>query len=151
MLNIEYKKGNLFANLKEGAIHLHACNGQGKWGPVIAEQFKKRFPNSYLAYSKLPNKVGEGYILEEDDYKVGCLITSKYYGKRKDPPKKILVSTYLAVQKLLESTEEENILIQSPKINAGKFATPWDKTEEILIRACEKVGKEVTWIVWELD
>lgn len=150
MLKIEYRKGDLFSNLNKEAIHLHACNAQGQWGPVIASIFKNRFPKSFLAYSSKNNKTGDGYQLDLDDYKVGCLITSKHYGSRKDDPKQILVNTYMAIKNLLSSVDAESIIIQSPKINAGKFNVPWHLTEKIIERACISSNKEIYWIVWEL-
>lgn len=148
---LEYKKGDFFKNLQEKAIHLHACNSQGQWGPVIARIFKNRFPKSYEAHRLRGNKVGDGYFLDEDDYKVGCLITSMGYGKRKDPVPKILTHTYMAIQRLIESIEDEDILIQSPKINAGKFAVRWVLTAKVIKRACNKFpDKNINWIVWEL-
>ncbi|MDB4330128.1 macro domain-containing protein [bacterium] len=151
MLNLEYKKGDLFSNLKEEAIHLHANNASGNWGKGIAKMFRARFPGAYEAHINRPNSVGDGYFLDEDDYKVGCLITSHGYGKRKDPPSKILVQTYMSIQKLLESIDENEIFIQSPKINSGKFAVRWGLTAKVIKRACSKYpDKNVNWTVWEL-
>jgi len=150
LVKFEYCRGNLFDNLQKEAIHLHACNAQGQWGPVIAAKFKERFYKSYIAYASRNNKTGDGYIIDVDDYKVGCLITSKYYGYRKDPPKQILINTFHAIKNLLSSTDAKSIIIQSPKINSGKFQVPWDLTERVIRRAIEGQDKEVLWRVWEL-
>jgi len=149
MLKLEYRRGDLFANLKDDAIHLHACNSQNKWGAGVAVLFRKIFPKSYIEHCSRNNKVGDGYVLSEDTFKVGCLITSTYYGQKKDPPRKILVNTYMALISLFNSIEGD-IVIQSPKINSGKFDVPWELTEKIIERACAKVGREVSWTVWEL-
>jgi len=144
-----YRKGNLFNDLNKDVIYLHACNAQGLWGAGVAILFKMKFPDAYLAYIKKGNKCGDGYIVRHQDYKIGCLITSKYYGKRKDSPKKILVQTYTALQNMLNTISENEITIYSPKINSGYFATPWDATEKVIKLACSKTDKKITWVVWE--
>ena len=148
-MKIIHKKGNLFKDLNTNIIYLHSCNAQGHWGAGIATQFKSIFPKSFLAHAKRRNKPGDGYIVKHDDFDIACLITSEFYGKRKDPPKKILVQTYLALQNLFASISEEEVTIYSPKINSGFFATPWYATEKVIVRACEKMGKKVNWVVWE--
>lgn len=147
-MELEYKRGNLFKDINVGVIYLHACNAQGHWGAGIATQFKSIFPKSFVAHTKKSNNPGDGYVLDCGSYKVACLITSKHYGRRKDPPKKILVQTYMAILSVLEDVPE-GATIYSPKINSGYFATPWDATEKVIIRACEKINKNIKWIVWE--
>jgi len=144
-----YKRGNLFSDLNKDIIYLHACNAQGHWGAGIAVQFKKFFPKAFEDHKRMLNNPGDGYLVGHDDYKVGCLITSRFYGARKDPPKKILVQTYIALQNMLNTISENEITIYSPKINSGYFATPWDATEKVIKRACEKIDKNINWIVWE--
>jgi len=145
-----YRRGNLFDKLDKDVIYLHACNAQGLWGAGVATQFKMTFPDAYLAHIRKSNKCGEGYIVHHRDYKVACLITSEHYGKRKDPPKKILVQTYTALQNMLNNISENEITVYSPKINSGYFATPWDATEKVIKLACSKVNKKITWVVWEI-
>jgi len=147
-MKLDYKRGNLFKDINSEVVYLHACNAQGQWGAGIATQFKKIFPKSFVAHTKKINNPGDGYVLNCGGYKVACLITSKYYGQRKDPPKKILVQTYMAILDMLEELPEGSI-IYSPKINSGYFATPWSATEKVIIRACEKINKNIKWIVWE--
>lgn len=148
-MEIKYRKGNLFQDLNTDVVYLHSCNAQGHWGAGIATQFKRIFPDSFLAHVKKKNNPGDGYIVNHMQFKIACLITSKHYGRLKDPPKKILVQTYIAVQNMLNDIVEDKITIYSPKINSGYFATPWDATEKVIIRACEKTDKKITWVVWE--
>lgn len=150
MIKFEYKKGDLFKNLHKEYIHLHANNSYGNWGAGIAKKFAVRFPKSYFYHKKMPNKVGDGYVIDVEDYKVGCLITSSGYGSRKDPPEMILKNTYKSILNLVSSSIEEDIYIQSPKINAGLFMVLWKDTEEVLIKACETFPKKIIWRVWEL-
>ena len=100
---------------------------------------------------KIINKVGMGYVLRDDGYNVGCLITSKFYGMRKDNPRTILVNTYNSLLNLFSSIEQDSFVIQSPKINSGLFATPWDLTSKIIERAISKFeDKDITWITREI-
>lgn len=149
-VKLTYTKGNLFSNLTEDVVYLHACNSQNVWGAGVSVLFKKHFYKAYLDYKRKNNKCGDGYVVSHMGFRIACLITSERYGKLKDPPKKILVQTYIAVQKLLESLPDKEVTIYSPKINSGYFATPWVATEKVIIRACEKIDKKINWIVWEL-
>lgn len=144
-------KGDLFSNLKEkqNVILTHSCNSKGVWGSGVAKIFHTKFPKAYEQYKNRVCKVGEGFIVTENGYRIGCLITSKSYGAFVDPPKKIAESTYFAIKNLLESIEEEEIEIHSPKINAGLFKTPWQWTKKAIVKACEESGKKVKWVVWE--
>ena len=128
MSSIIELKGDLFLYLNKEDIFLQSCNAQNTWGSGIARQFAFNFPKSYESHKKITNKVGMGYILEDDGYRVGCLITSKFYGMRKDNPRTILVNTYNSLLNLFSSIEQDSFVIQSPKINSGLFATPWDLT-----------------------
>jgi O-acetyl-ADP-ribose deacetylase (regulator of RNase III) len=149
ILKISYKKGDLFHNLTDKAIYLHACNSQKIWGAGVSIYFKKYFYKAYLEYKSKINNPGDGYIVNHDTYKIACLITSEHFGFRKDSPKKILVQTYVALQNMMNKISEKDITIYSPKINSGYFATPWEATEKVIIRACEKTDKNINWIVWE--
>lgn len=151
MSSIIELKGNLFDYLNKEDIFLQACNGQGNWGAGIAKDFARHFPLSYYAHQKKVHKVGDGYLLQEDGYQLGCIITSKFYGKRKDSPREILINTYVSIIKLINSIDSDIITIQSPKINSGLFATPWDKTARVIQRAMDKFeDKDITWITREL-
>ena len=148
-MRLIYKKGDIFEKLVEGIIYVQSCNGQNIWGAGISLKFRKNFPDAYQIYQKKKNRVGDGYIVNHGKYLIGCLITSEFYGKLKDPPKKILVQTYTALQNMFQTISEKEITIYSPKINSGYFATPWDATEKVIIRACENIDKKIGWVVWE--
>ena len=148
-INLLYNKGDLFKDMNKDAIYLQACNAQGHWGAGIAIQFKREFMKAFIAHTKKRNKCGDGYIVKHDQFKIACLITSEFYGRKKDSPKKILVQTYVAIQNLLKDIDEDNLLIYSPKINSGYFNTPWYATERVILRACEKTDKNIEWVIWE--
>jgi len=144
-------KGNLFDYLNKDDIFLHSCNGQGTWGAGIAKGFAKNFPKSYISHKERHNKVGDGYVLKDDGYNVGCIITSEFYGTRKAPPKEILVFTFISLIKLFSSFESDSFTIQSPKINSGLFKVPWDLSAKIIERAISKCPeKDITWVTREL-
>jgi len=150
MLTLSYKKGNLFKSLKEDVVYLHACNSQNVWGAGISLSFKKYFPIAYEDYLLKKNETGMGYFVYHNNYRVACLITSKFYGLLKDNPKKILYNTYLSLNNLLNSSKEKNLTIYSPKINSGYFETPWPLTEKVIKLVCEQKKINIDWTVWEL-
>ena len=150
--SFEVVSGDLFTDLskKKNFILLHSCNAQGRWGSGIAKTFHSKFKNAYEQYRTHPKKVGNGFIVSENGYRIGCLITSKGYGKYVDPPKQIAESTYIALKELLENVSDTDIEIHSPKINAGLFNTPWQWTKKSIVKACEESNKRIKWVVWEL-
>lgn len=152
LLDFQVIKGDLFSDLanKKGVILTHSCNAQGRWGSGVAKVFHSKFKQAYELYRTHAQKVGDGFVVEENGYRIGCLITSKGYGAFVDPPKKIAENTYLAIKALLDSVPENEIEIHSPKINAGLFNTPWSWTKKSITKACDESDKKIKWIVWEL-
>jgi ADP-ribose 1''-phosphate phosphatase len=108
---------------------VHACNCQGVWGSGIALQFKNKFPEEYRIY--------KNFCVESDAYpsvslvanRIGCLFTSRAYGKHVDSPEDILRNTKWAIIDLLSKT---TMKIAMPKINSGLFNVPWEQTEAVL-------------------
>lgn len=153
LVSFEVVKGDLFSDLKSKQaphIILHANNSKGRWGHGVAVCFAKRFPCAYKEHRERVNRVGDGYFLSEGLYRIGCLITSKGYGVHKDPPSVILEHTDKSIENLLLFCPEDEITIHSPKINAGLFNVPWQKTKSVIKEVCEKSYKKVWWVVWEL-
>ena len=153
--SFEVRKGDMLKALNTTDIFVHSCNGQGVWGSGIAAAIRGRCPKAYEQYKAGPNKVGNGYIVADGDYKIGCLITSKGYGKYVDSSKNIASNTLLAISSLLDDLEEKGITevtIHSPKINSGLFRTPWQWTKKAIKNACNihNPSIKVKWIVWEL-
>ena len=160
---LHYKKGDIFGALNKKDIFVHACNAQGVWGAGIAKKFKQRFPLAFKEHTEIVNFPGHGYVVQHESYKIGCLITSEYYGKYADSPKDIADNTYRAVGnmlmdiKFLVQTGESKpgITIHSPKINTGLFKTPWHKTEKSILTALAEFSLPnpdiiKAWIIWEL-
>lgn len=150
MINIHYKKGDIFRVLEKDVVYLHSCNSQNVWGAGVSLSFLKNFPEAYKIYKSKLNNPGDGYVLKSGEYNVACLITSKFFGQYKDPPKKIIKQTYTALINMLSSIPDKDITIYSPKINSGYFATPWEATEKVIKLVCSKSDKNITWVIWEL-
>jgi len=153
MGRIEYRKGDMLKDPPKGVFLLHSCNTKGVWGPYIAQQFKQKWPEAYEQYRDLclntGMSAGDACIVAEDaDHPIICLFTSVGHGLNVDPPEEILKATRDALNELpLEELGE--IEIHSPKINSGKFKTPWEATEAIIEEVLKK-NPLVKWVVWDL-
>ena len=135
-------------------IFVHACNSKGVWGSGIAKQFKNQFKQAYIQYHSFcmnpDTRPGDACIVEENDYKIGCLITSNGYGKYTDEPKKIIVNTHRAVKDLLDLIETPEVHIQSNVFNSGLFGVPWKHTQKVLERIGLTTQRDIYWTVWDL-
>ena len=128
-------KGDLF-NAPKGSIIIHACNTQGAWGAGIAKDFAKRFPKARDLYSWYckeygPSLLGTCLLLPAGDHTIGCLFTSKSFGRFVDKPDRILASTKLAITDLIRQYVLKKPL-HTCKINSGMFGVPWSDTKDIL-------------------
>ena len=72
---------------------------------------------------------------------IGCLFTSRHYGRRRDSPGRILAATAPAMVDLLRKVNAWNAEaepgerigeVRMCKINSGLFAVPWAKTRAVL-------------------
>lgn len=147
---IQYKKISLF-DAPKGSILVHACNAQGIWGSGIAKDFKSEFPKSFEQYNKyctnnLPyHTSGTALVTEEENnYRVGCLITSSDFGGRLNAEKLILDNTKHALEKLAQ-THPNSQVYYSNKFNSGFFKVPWEQTEKLIKDFVKKHNK--TWII----
>lgn len=117
----------------EDCYLMHACNAQGGWGAGIAKEFAKKYPKSYEEYkdfcAEVGNATGQTLVTSEN---IICLITSEFYGRKKDPPEIITINTMKAVHDLLIQFPTRNMNIFLPKINSGLFGVDWKATEFIL-------------------
>lgn len=155
---IEYRKGDLFNAEGDNTILVHACNCEGSWGAGIAAEFKRRYPKYYSEYEDYCYKYDKTLLgmaiqfrgfAKDPGQAIACLFTSYGYGTRKDSERLILRRTEAAVNCLL-STLPKGVEVHSPKMNAGLFRVPWEKTESI-INNCLKKYPDVKWVVWELE
>lgn len=137
---IEYHTGSLF-DVQSGYLG-HACNCRGVWGSGIAVDFKRLFPEAFLAYSNRCQEfgrhlAGSAFIAG----RVVCLFTSDGYGANVDTPAKIVEQTAWAVEQLEKAGLTE---INIPKINSGRFNVPWELTEKVL------KNSTITFRVWSV-
>jgi ADP-ribose 1''-phosphate phosphatase len=146
MPKILTSKGSLFDAPKKSII-CHAVNCRGVWGSGIAKQFADKYPKAYQLYTKLCKEKGDSLVgscqlISAGDLVIGCLFTSRGFGKYVDGPYEILKNTHLAVKDLLEQNTD-GYAIHMCKINSGLFAVPWEDTLKVL----ESFDREFT--VWE--
>jgi len=154
---IKIVKGDIFKNLKDDVILLHACNAQGVWGSGVAVEFKNRFPQSYTEYKNFCEEQAQEYhwgargmclITSEN---IACLVTSFKYGKEKDDPATILKSTSMALEDMFNQLVQKQLVkVYSPKINSGLFQVPWRSTEEVIQKCIYQSSLNVEWTVFEL-
>ena len=150
-------------------------NCEASWGAGIAKAFKDRYPKAYEDYADHCEEHGHSLLgqallippLETstpsnqdhngDDegfhegaatapkHFVGCLYTSRAFGRKRDKPARILEVTKPAVEDLLRRIAEWNVMVEAErgdgekvgevrmcKVNSGLFGVPWEKTKEVL-------------------
>jgi ADP-ribose 1''-phosphate phosphatase len=170
LFRCEEMNGDLFANKQQYDVLVHACSCTGSWGAGIAKEFGKRFPLAKLGHDDFlqmcrvlrMESLGKSYLsrLERDSkdlektHSVGCLFTSRGYGKAKGEPGVILDATMYAIEYLLRDIEastpgDQPIRIASPCINAGLFGVPWHLTREIILKALWDHPR-IYWQIWRL-
>ena len=152
---LTYLEGSVFSD-EEADILCQACNCQHVWGAGIAKEFKKRFPWAFTmegASSWNPGDFSLYSLMDECNVSILCLYTSEGFGKNRDSTSDILWNTHRALFDFWEyldwhfqNTTLEDIVIASPRINAGLFGVPWEQTETILQAFVKLTG--VNWHVW---
>ncbi|TGZ82704.1 hypothetical protein EX30DRAFT_369766 [Ascodesmis nigricans] len=169
--NITFRTGDLF-NAPPDSILIHACNCQGSWNSGVAAGFKAKFPKAYAIYRSycLSNQpatpsspsplLGTSLLIPPQPgdkmypYWVGCLFTSTHYGRKVDPPEKIMRSTKEALDdmvKLVEEREKNGEMRGNesewhlPRINSLRFRVTW----EVTMRQLEETGRSM--VVWVYD
>ncbi|TLD39675.1 hypothetical protein E2P81_ATG00662 [Venturia nashicola] len=146
-LIITDRVGDIF-DAPDGAVIIHACNCMGSWSAGIAAAFKQRYPKAYAKYAlyckqNMPNSLwGTALLIPPMETKgprhyVGCLFTSRRYGRGKDSPAQILAKTGPAMEDLVEMmrrpTAKDTITeIRICQINSGLFSVPWEKSKAII-------------------
>jgi ADP-ribose 1''-phosphate phosphatase len=149
-------KGDLFG-APSNTLLVHACNCVGSWNAGIALAFQKKYPAHYAIYqahckSRTPNSLLSTCLLippqpgSGPNHWIGCLFTSRKYGRGKDSKDDILDSTDSALQDMLEQLED---LKKKPKgvwmckINSGSFKVPWSQTKKLIEALTFKGGLQI--------
>lgn len=150
------KKMDLFT-APENSIIIHASNAQGVWDSGIAKIFHKEYPSAFEQYHQICNYndvVGKFLIFpfsggdKNHNHQVATLVTSENYGGKVDSPKVILKNTKAALKDMMTfSAFKEGLIttVYSNKFNSGLFNVPWEDTEKLLTKFCNKY--KINWIV----
>ena len=136
--------GDIF-DAPDGTVIIHACNCVGSWGAGIAAAFKKNYPNAFKGYQAHCKKsdpeelIKTALLIPPKDgapkHWVGCLFTSKVYGKKKDTPQQILDATTPAMADLIKQMSHHAEMIKEIRIcqiNSGLFAVPWEHSKAVI-------------------
>ncbi|RMZ70652.1 adp-ribose 1 -phosphate phosphatase [Pyrenophora seminiperda CCB06] len=154
-LNLTYHTGPIFT-APPSTLLIHACNTHGAWGSGIALAFKQQYPLAYKIYNSFclvthspktrPVPTGTALLIPPVDgdkgHWIGCLFTSRGFGKAKDGGGVIVGNTGPAMEMLLEMVrvvgervdgEEGGVKeVRMCRINSGKFGVPWEKSAGVL-------------------
>lgn len=139
------KEGDIF-DAPDHAILTHACNCMGSWGSGIAAAFRKRYPKAFLAYKehcsnfKPEQLINTTLLIPPQESKgvqhwIGCLFTSRKYGRGKDSPQQILQATSPAVRDLANQISDAKDKIgelRMCRINSGLFSVPWGRSKALI-------------------
>jgi ADP-ribose 1''-phosphate phosphatase len=177
-IRITDRTGDLFAAPPQTLL-IHACNTIGSWGGGIALAFRNLYPAEFQIYRahcarSSPNQLLGTALLIPPQKKgagrghwIGCLFTSRRYGRAKDPPGEILRATGPAMRDLMRLVVEEEVRrgvrvigeVRMCRINAGLFAVPWGRSKWAIeemelgegeVPGCGKDGV-VEVVAWERE
>ncbi|KAK0652078.1 hypothetical protein B0T16DRAFT_405353 [Cercophora newfieldiana] len=147
-IRVTEKVGDIF-DAPPRSILIHACNAVGSWGGGIALAFRQHYPDAFKIYNghckrSVPQHlVGTALLIAPRDgtrreHYVGCLFTSRRFGKNKDSPSDILRATEPAMRDLIKqimgemASGEEVGEVRICHINSGLFAVPWDRSKNLI-------------------
>jgi ADP-ribose 1''-phosphate phosphatase len=155
-ITLTERKGDLFA-APPNTLLIHACNCIGSWNAGIALAFQKTYPAAYAIYqshcsSRTPNSLLSTCLLiqpqpgDRPNHWIGCLFTSRKFGRGKDSKDEILDSTDSALQDMLEQLEDGKKKprgVWMCKINSGSFKVPWVQTKKLIEALSFKGGLHI--------
>jgi ADP-ribose 1''-phosphate phosphatase len=145
-ITLTERRGDLF-DAPANTLLIHACNCVGSWNAGIALAFQKKYPAQYAIYqahckSRTPNSLLSTCLIIPPQpnsggpqHWIGCLFTSRKYGRGKDSKDDILDSTDSALQGMLEQLEDlkkKPKYVRMCKINSGSFKVPWSETKKLI-------------------
>lgn len=144
---IEFIKGDLFAYPGLSAIG-HGCNAAGAMGAGIAVEFKRRWPDMYLAYRKLcfdgSYKPGDVFLWQAQDVVIFNLCTQASW--RTHATLEAIERSVLAT--LVMANERKLMRVGLPRIGAGLGGLDWNEVKSLLTRLSE--SSQVTLVVFEM-
>ena len=157
-IRITDKPGDLF-DAPARALLVHACNAVGSWGGGVALAFRGRYPGAFGAYRahcarSTPDRLAGTALLippqrqtgqrrrrrqQQQQHYIGCLFTSRRYGRARDPPDAILRATGPAMRHLMRLVAEEEARsgvgiaeVRMCRVNSGLFAVPWESSRRAI-------------------
>jgi len=145
---ITYRTGDLFT-APPGSILVHSCNAQGIWGAGVALQMKNRYWEGFQDFKKWlrylsayqGQPLGHTRLLDRhsSSHSIASMVVSNGLGSSVDSPGVILEHTSMAIRHLLlqeiqGAVEQKRPVreLHSPRINAGLFNVPWERTEAVI-------------------
>ena len=171
-LNLTYHTGPIFT-APPRTLLIHACNTHGAWGSGIALAFKQRYPLAYKIYNSFclvthspklrPVPTGTVLLIPPVDgdmeHWIGCLFTSRGYGKARDGEETIVRNTGPAMEMLMElvrrvgEADGEDMIekVRMCRINSGKFGVKWERSARALEGICLRDGWVESVEVWDPD
>lgn len=156
--------GDIF-DAPNDTLIIHACNCIGSWGAGIAAAFRQRYPNAFETYKQhcktsTPDQLIRKALLispADGDPKhwVGCLFTSKRFGRGRDSAQDILDATAPSMEDLIAQVGDEGGKIKELRIcqiNSGLFNVPWEHSKAVIesLELDEKLGVPREVIVYSL-
>ncbi len=77
---IKYEKGNVFDHLRGPCIFVHGCNAQRTMGSGVAKIVRSDFPELYITYLEMEQKLGEVSCVNFNGTIMCNLISQRNYG-----------------------------------------------------------------------
>ncbi|KAF2771572.1 hypothetical protein EJ03DRAFT_268690 [Teratosphaeria nubilosa] len=142
-LQLTEEAGDLFA-APPSTLLIHACNTLGAWSAGIALAFKSHYPLAYKTYAShcqthTPEQLrGTALLIPpsggKEKHWIGCLITSRRYGRGRDGRAQILEATGEGMRDFLAQVEDAVGVgeVWMCRVNSGKFRVPWGETRRVL-------------------
>lgn len=144
---IEFTRGDLFSHPGLQAIG-HGCNAAGAMGAGIAVEFKRLWPDMYMAYRKLcldgAYKPGDVFLWQTPGMVIFNLCTQESWRT-----KATLEAIERSVSAMLVMAEERKLMrVGLPRIGAGLGGLNWNEVKNSLSRVAE--SSPVTLVVFEI-
>jgi O-acetyl-ADP-ribose deacetylase (regulator of RNase III) len=150
MGQIQYIKGNLFANTNDRKIIAHGVNCRGGFGSGIAGQIAQIYPMVRMAYLSKYNhegwELGEIQVVPVNGRVIVNLATQDTYGRNGVHVN--YEACFEAFKKLFRYAEMHTADISMPKISSGLAGGEWNLVEKQLLNALK--GHEVSVDVYYL-
>lgn len=147
---ITFTQGNIFEANCEAIVN--TVNTKGIMGKGLALQFKKNFPQNFIAYEKACKnnevKLGEVFIYRENTLTNSTTIINfptKDHWKSKSKISDIEIGLYNMIEKLKELKIKS---VAIPPLGCGLGGLNWKDVKELIIKCC-KNENDINFIIFE--